>query len=242
MILKLSVPNSWFVLSDDQLRFVFNYIAENKTEIAVKTLCLFKWAKLSVAYSEAGVTFIENKGKTYPLTAQQVSDALDSLSWMDGFPPYPVRISKIGKHEAVRADFQGVRFSDYLTIDNLYQGYLQTKREDLLRDITKMIYSGDTENLQPSRAELVSVFYWVSSVKQMFGRMFKHFFREASPDPSFPSVPTYEQLRDSMNSQIRALTGGDITKEQQVLDMDCWRALTELDAKAREADELKSKT
>jgi hypothetical protein len=41
-----------------------------------------------------------------------------------------------------------------------------------------------------------------------------------------------------MNTQIRALTGGDITKEEQVLDMDCWRALTELDAKAKDYEEM----
>lgn len=42
-----------------------------------------------------------------------------------------------------------------------------------------------------------------------------------------------------MNAQIRALTAGDITKEARVLEMDCWRALTELDAKAKEAEEMR---
>ena len=35
----------------------------------------------------------------------------------------------------------------------------------------------------------------------------------------------------AMNAQIRALTGGDITKEEAVLSMDTWRALTELSLK-----------
>lgn len=38
--------------------------------------------------------------------------------------------------------------------------------------------------------------------------------------------------------KLRALTGGDLTKEKEVLSLNCWRALTELDAKAREAEEL----
>jgi uncharacterized protein YbjQ (UPF0145 family) len=42
-----------------------------------------------------------------------------------------------------------------------------------------------------------------------------------------------------MNAQIRALTGGDITKEDQILQKDTWRALTELDAKAKDAEELR---
>ena len=44
-----------------------------------------------------------------------------------------------------------------------------------------------------------------------------------------------------MNAQIRALTKGDITKESQVLALDTWRALTELDALAREYQEFNSK-
>ena len=41
-----------------------------------------------------------------------------------------------------------------------------------------------------------------------------------------------------MNTQICALTGGDITKEKEVLEMDCWRALTELNAKAKDNEDL----
>ena len=33
-----------------------------------------------------------------------------------------------------------------------------------------------------------------------------------------------------MNAQIRALTKGDVTKESEVLALDTWRALTELNA------------
>ena len=56
------------------------------------------------------------------------------------------------------------------------------------------------------------------------------------------SSDIYSQLRESTNAMIRALTGGDITKEEQILKMDTWRALTELDAKAKEADDLRKAT
>ncbi len=48
-------------------------------------------------------------------------------------------------------------------------------------------------------------------------------------------------MRAVMNAQIRALTGGDVTKEREVLSMDCWRALTELNEKAREQQEFNQK-
>ena len=53
---------------------------------------------------------------------------------------------------------------------------------------------------------------------------------------------SFKQLQENMNTQIRALTGGDITKEREVLCMDCWRALTELDAKAKDYEELNKNT
>ena len=54
--------------------------------------------------------------------------------------------------------------------------------------------------------------------------------------------PIGEVLWTAMNAQIRALTGGDITKEEAVLSMDTWRALTELDAKAKEVEDIKRQT
>ena len=49
-------------------------------------------------------------------------------------------------------------------------------------------------------------------------------------------------LQNIMDTQIRALTKGDITKEREVLQMDVHRALTELDAQAKEYEELKRET
>lgn len=45
-------------------------------------------------------------------------------------------------------------------------------------------------------------------------------------------------MAEVMNNEIRALTGGDISKEDMVLSTDCWRALTELDYKAKEAEDF----
>jgi len=44
-----------------------------------------------------------------------------------------------------------------------------------------------------------------------------------------------------VNAQIHALTKGDVTKEAEVLALDTHRALTELNAQAREFLELNSR-
>ena len=91
-----------------------------------------------------------------------------------------------------------------------------------------------------SKEEATSIFYWFTSLKRYFASLFTHFFGIANDGEA--GMMSYKQLRDNMNTQIRALTGGDITKEREVLQMDCWRALTELDAKAKDYEELQKAT
>jgi hypothetical protein len=91
----------------------------------------------------------------------------------------------------------------------------------------------------------VGIFYWFASLKDYLARSFPNFLQPAgrSTDSNLlggtPNIG--RRLQESMNAQIRALTKGDITKESTVLKMDTWRALTELDALAREYDEFNRK-
>ena len=85
-----------------------------------------------------------------------------------------------------------------------------------------------------SKIEETNVFYWFTSIKRYFASMFTHFFQQVEDDSLAPKAVTLAYLQNNMNTQIRALTGGDITKEKEVLEMDCWRALTELNAKAKD--------
>ena len=84
-------------------------------------------------------------------------------------------------------------------------------------------------------AELTNCIMWFSYVKKQFSQLFRHFFKPA------PSGGKNVDWLEQMNAQIRALTDGDITKEDAVLEKDCWRALTELDAKAHEAEKFRKK-
>ena len=87
------------------------------------------------------------------------------------------------------------------------------------------------DHIDCTPVEVMGAFLWFMWVKQNFSASFPHLFKPASGDGDY-------DMTEAMNAQIRALTGGDITKEGQIKDSDVWRALTELDAKAREADEL----
>jgi hypothetical protein len=144
----------------------------------------------------------------------------------------------IGKLQPVEADLSGITFEAFLILENLYQGYLVTKDMALLSEMAAYLYqSKEPVRLEPEEA--VSIFYWYASAKQLLARRYKHFFVTAE---EASSEAMQERLQQQMNNQIRALTKGDITKEAQVLRMDVHRALVELDAQAREYEEMKRET
>ena len=177
-------------------------------------------------------------------TIRQVQAAIASLDFLQQFAPLPVRITKIVRATAIEADFQGVPFSTFISADNYYQGFLHTKNETLLYDLATLLYP-KVKKSKLSTPFLLNAFYWFSSLKHYFARLFPHFLQpmsSSSEDFLGYAPPIGEVLRTAMNAQIRALTGGDITKEEAVFSMDTWRALTELDAKAKEVEDIKRQT
>lgn len=151
------------------------------------------------------------------------------------------RLDFIGPYKAVDVELHEVAFSNYITADNFFQQFLQSDKTNNapLREMARCLYlkadGKEPDTIDCSEPELMGVFLWFMFVKDNFSKHFPHLFKPASE-----SGEPYD-TRAAMDAQIRALTGGDITKEKQIEKSDVWRALTELDAKAREAEELNDK-
>lgn len=233
-ILNIDIPGPWQHLSDRDLRLVFQLLSMELSSVEVKMHFLMKTARMKVIGREGALFIIKVAGREYAISPQGIAETLSLLDWLDGVPGYPTRLSRIGRHKALSADFEGVAFEKFLMLDNLYSGYLHTRREELLRRMAKILY--DAPHIRISRLEGVSVFYWFASLKQYLANTFRHFFSSSDSQSEYADIG--RALMDSMNAQIRALTGGDITKEQSVLAMDTWRALTELDAKAKDYEDM----
>ena len=152
----------------------------------------------------------------------------------------PVRLSKINRQAALPADFSEVPFETFIICDNLYQGYLQTQNEDLLDELGATLY-GKSMAFKPY--ERISIFYWFAALKDTFSRKYSDFFQPIADAATGGNLlgSAAPSVEDAMNAQIRALTKGDVTKEKEVLALDTHRALTELNAQAREYKELNAK-
>lgn len=102
-----------------------------------------------------------------------------------------------------------------------------------LRALLPLLFPGYREkNYEPWHA--LAVVYWIQGLKALFAQTFPNLFRPTAPTAD--AAPP--DMRMVMETQIRALTDGDVTKREAVLSTDTWAALTELDAKAREAEEI----
>ncbi len=223
-VINLTVPTSWTELSPKQLRYVcFLLSSGHYDREQVAALCLIRWSRMPSDMMES-------------VKPEQLAGFLPMMDWLFEIPASPVRLERIKNAEALNSLLRGLPFEQYLFIENQYQGYIRMKDVRLIESMTQYLYG---RPLKLDAAEAYCVFLWVASIKQLFSLRFPHFFVSAPVGEGHGETDVREQLRKSMNTQIRALTKGDITKEKEILAMDVWRALTELDAQAEEYEELK---
>lgn len=236
--LNFSLPTAWSQLTQDELAMVMRCRARNDEPHQAKLAVLLHLTGLKIKYREdkAWVCTVptgEKKPQKFNLDPELVPGLLDGLNWMDDPGEVPVRLDTLHDAEALPVRLHGVPFTNYLQCENCYQGILQSQKEEAVQHLATLLYPG----LQKKLAvwEQLLVIQWWAQLKAMFASLFPHLFKPSGEAGGIPD------MMEVMNNQIRALTGGDVTKEEDILNIDTWRALTELDAKAKEADEFNRK-
>lgn len=165
------------------------------------------------------------------LATADFSSALEELEWIAAPPATATRPSTLRRHAALHPLLHGTPFSTYLAVENFYQGYIVSSSDEAIDEMGRLLYPGIAPPLTP--AERYIVLLWASSLKASYTQLFPDLFHTSADN----FAPPPDQ-REVMDAQIRALTGGDITKTAAVLAADTLTALTELNAKAREAREM----
>lgn len=256
MTLNLKSPLSWSELSQEQLAYLLKAIAVvNRDNIGhsfrskedfsaqvaaqVAVRCLLHWNKVRIVSPYAQNWLVEHEGIEYLVAPGDLAAASFMLDWVARLPDYPVRLDTIDGAKAVAADIEDdLSFDDYLACEALWQVWHSSQNDSLLRDMAAILYR--KENIVLRDFESLSIFYWWAGLKSLLSARYPDFFQLSPVDASASYVDELS-LRRSMDSQIRALTKGDITKESHILSLPAIRALTELDALAREYNELNRK-
>ena len=235
---SITVPKSWSELTDEQLRYVYTLLAMGWMGDTLQAYCLMRWAGMEVVQRRsARYWLVRHEGKLLQIDLDNLADSVEAMSWLNETPDTPVRISAINGHKAIDAQLHGLSFGDYIRLENYYQGYLLSKNEKAVAAMAEILYpSIEGEKIEPYLA--YAIIQWMVSLKKLFAQLWPDFFRPASA--SVDGTPP--DMRAVMVAEIRALTGGDVTKNAAVLESDAWDALTELNEKAREAREFNEKT
>lgn len=242
--ISLSCPEKWSDMTQAQLVDFYTLMAAHTSPDEIPALLFMKWNGLrSAGHTSAGAAIMIASDDTVfevgtPLMAEIVS-ALDFLK-KPPVDPAAVRPDEIQGVGAVSPLMDGVAFEVWLAADNFYQGHIHTGDPQLLDEIARLFYPGLNGDI-PAWGR-VAVFYWMVALKSYMANRFPDLFHADSGERSLGGGGADPaRLRDSVDAQIRALTRGDVCKEKEVLAIDTTRALTELNAQAREAAEINRK-
>lgn len=255
---NFKAPSSWAELSEDQLRYVLSVMSIHHDHIVIKCYLLARFCgltvhkytrtgwKCSVKCGESDENGDTKTGKVCErvlyISAAEILSLLRNFDFIDKFTDFrPLQRASDVLLTAVDSMLHDVSFYDYLNIEKNYQLFMLNQEDKFLQKMAHLMYrtadgsADETAHFEPY--ELLGVFMWFSSVKEYFAANFTHFFKPAREGGELRRV----DILPAMQAQIRALTDGDVTKQQAVYNTDCWAALTELDNKAREAEEFKER-
>ena len=237
--LNLRVPTTWRELTDKQLIYFAFLSATYEPELA-KAFFLLRLCQLHPREAIGGNRFLcRYKGRDVIVHTSELAYSLNQLSFLDN--QLAVRPEKMRNYHAVNALLQdNLTFFEYLRTDTFFQMYLRTEKEQYIVRMANFLYRTDSGEYADFKSLTVTeqavVLLWWVGAKNELAKNFPKYFKPAA---SVPDTDAPNSLMEANDAQIRALTGGDVTKEKEVLAMQCWRCFAELNAKAREAEELK---
>lgn len=214
-----------------QLRYVLELMDTGLVDTQARTCLLLRLTGVRTLRDAGDGRWLcrTREGRLFMLSPIVLAANLDVLDWVNDIPRLPVRPAEVAGKKGVDALLHGVGFGTFLMLENYYQGFVHTERRELLEEMARLLYPGLGE--VPGFARWGALL-WFASVKGVLAERFADFFVRVPGDGETPVGPP--DVEGLMNAEIRALTGGDVTKEREVLALDCWRALTELNEKARE--------
>ena len=247
-VLHLECPKSWAEMSQEQLQYTLDLIGSGLyNDVEIRTYMLFRFCGIEVLKKRyrcvsCRVKLDTGKWHYFDLQDWQVQDMIGQLSFVSSYENFGCGLDTAGEFKAADKLLSGYQFGWFLSCERKYQAYLKTKEFRFLEDLARMMFmDGDIpvgdgqKEMEVDTALGMSVFFWYSWIKLEFSKLFPHFFKPVD------KMGGEFSFLESYNAQIRALTDGDVTKEEAVKQIECKRALTELDAKAREAEDFKAK-
>jgi hypothetical protein len=253
MELHLTAPRSWKELTPKQMVYVSWLMTRRQlTPEEIRAYAFVRFTGIRVLHKTAGYWSCHYRKRFFTLSPEQVLSFTRQFAWLTSgiseVTPLP-RLKGIA-HQDLR--LRDLPFVQYLACENYYQAFIHTKDEKYLNRLIASFYLGDEkfdDSQTPERAERFrtlpfhvrnTVFLWYYGLKSVFQTHFPCLFQKVKCilEDEEPQAP---DMRGQINSMIRALTGGDVTKTKAIYRTETWAALAELDARALEYREMEAR-
>ena len=262
--IDLYAPDGWCKMTQGQLRYVLTLLSLFDNLTVVKTHMLVRLGGIHIEGDTVRVAHGQPKSfrcwfrpawwkprRWFTLEAWQVQSMIRQFDFIDPFDGMDVRLERIHGCRAVDDSLDNYPFGDYLMAEQYYQLAVGSGKPEMIGKLARLLYlrtrhhgflwlrrrDVHPDRLELSPAEQMGTLRWFAHVKSVFAERWPDFFRRVDADAGELDI----DLGGAMDAQIRALTEGDITKEETIRRLPCWRALTELNQKAREAREFHEK-
>ena len=252
--IDIYAPTSWRKMTQQQLRFVLTLLSMWEDMDRVKTYMLIRFSGIHICGYTERVTRDQPKAFScwfrpawwkprhwFTLEPWQVASLISQFDFIDQFDGMDVRLERIHGCRAVDDILDHYPFGDYLFAEQYYQLSVSSGKPEMIEKLATFLYvkrnGKHPKRLSLSPAEQMGTLRWFAHVKSYFAERWPYFFRRVDTDIEELDI----DIVGAMDTQIRALTDGDITKEDTIKALPCWRALTELNEKAREAKEFHEK-
>ncbi len=250
MELNLTAPKSWKELSAKHLTYI-SYLMTNGqiTPAELHAFAFVRFTGIRVLKEIDGGWICKYKKHRFELNPEQVTSFCRQLSWLTDNISEIVPIPELAGRKHSESRLRGCPLKQYLACENYYQAYIFTKEEKYLNCLIAAFYTNgkafnDGKTLAESKCfEKLpfhirnTVFLWYYGLKSVLQKNFPHFLQKVETilEDEEPQAPN---MRDIIKNMIRALNGGDVTKTNQIYEINTWEALAELDAKALENQEM----
>ena len=235
-MLKIKIPTTWQELTQPQLEYLLKLKASGLADATIQTAAFLHFAQLNIYKTEKEAVHLRRGLRLYRVKPTDITLAAMQLDFITDPPTLPQLLQEYRGHKSIDQELHGLPFGHYLRLENLLQQYLREQHEELIQQAATIIYP----DITPEECDTTlayAILHWYNGLKTYFAATFPDLFRRINTN----GQDEQPDLRDAMLAQIRALTGGDVTKEEAVLNVDTWTAIAELDAKAREAKEFAKK-
>lgn len=241
------MPTGWKELSQKDLRYclrllwLYGEAPDWQERVGTAAFLYFCHVEVAKRTDKGWLCREQTTGKNFILDPELLPSILERIGWLTHTDKICERIEQVGQYKAVDFELHGLIFGNYLMADNFYQAYLAGRQTESLVSLAMVLYNVPDEGDVTEFCDevLTGAFLWFAAAKNVLGKWFPNFLKPAG-DNAAPV--TMENQQENTQAQIRLLTKGDVTKQEYILKKtDTWTALAELDALAREAEEIKRK-